>query len=314
MTPIKNAKMIKKTPDELREEFNEHRKWVRDNKTGKRGDFSNYDLRGVNLSYAILDDVVFEGADLSGANFVSASLNRAELMGAKLVNTQFSMANARHANFVQTDATSATFSYADLSGTNFKDANLDGACFESSTLRVVYFAWASIETATFSRADLRGAFLQNATLNWSSRELITEILHAAAKTPAQFELVGLAQHKWCWNDYLEYAHPETEWALQLLRTYIKPKHKYPEALDAKLQKCYPDRAHWGPSGPCACCRFPQYEYTTVEKGHWRRLAPGELVKTGDRVMTKDRGWVPVRTQKPYEHASHHQPVSRWVAY
>jgi hypothetical protein len=85
---------------------------------------NNADLRGTNLSRAYL-----RGANLSGANLSGANLHRANLSGAILSNTFLSGANLNGADLSDANLGSAIFSNGELRGANLSRANLHKATF-----------------------------------------------------------------------------------------------------------------------------------------------------------------------------------------
>lgn len=68
------------TKDEIRTTLIAHSAWLQGEPNGRRADFSNADLSGVNLAYA----------DLARANFADANLSRAWLHGADFTDADVS--------------------------------------------------------------------------------------------------------------------------------------------------------------------------------------------------------------------------------
>ena len=87
-----------------------------------RSDFSNADLRGVDLSRADLCEATFEGADLHNADLSGADLRNADFTGAKLVDANLADADAREATFERADLEKAS-----LVRTNLRDASVEDA-------------------------------------------------------------------------------------------------------------------------------------------------------------------------------------------
>jgi hypothetical protein len=90
--------MKKLTKKEIAKLLSEHKKWLLDNKEGKRADLSGVDLsradlRGANLSDANLSDANLSGVDLSGVDLSDANLSRADLSGADLRGADLRGAN-----------------------------------------------------------------------------------------------------------------------------------------------------------------------------------------------------------------------------
>lgn len=106
----------------LNEVISQHALWCAENHKGKRADLSYGDLRGTNLSGALLDGATLKncdlrGVDLRGAKLNGANLSHADLRGADLRGTEMQNANLSHARLQG----------ADLQGAMFKDADLHGA-------------------------------------------------------------------------------------------------------------------------------------------------------------------------------------------
>ncbi|QPJ65369.1 MAG: pentapeptide repeat-containing protein [Candidatus Nitrohelix vancouverensis] len=87
---------------------------------------------------------VFNGKDLSGADFSEALLVEAQFQGALLCG--------------------ANFAGADLRGANFQDANLEGALFFDSNLEEADLMWSVAKKARWKGAKFNGTYLQGADL------------------------------------------------------------------------------------------------------------------------------------------------------
>ena len=122
--------VILKDGRSLKEVLELHKKWLEDEKGGKRVDLSDVDLKNINLRYVFLSD-----ANLIGTNLIGANLEGADLTGADLTRTDLTVANLRG---------------ADLTGSNLKYANLKGA---------------NLSYANLSYADLSCAHLEDANLS-----------------------------------------------------------------------------------------------------------------------------------------------------
>jgi uncharacterized protein YjbI with pentapeptide repeats len=83
------------------------------------GDFSDLDLRTVNLDDAKLIDSDFRRADLEDASFVGAFPIRVDFRGANLTHVNFEGANLRQAKLQGTNLTGANFHNADVTGVEF---------------------------------------------------------------------------------------------------------------------------------------------------------------------------------------------------
>ncbi len=99
--------------------YDDHQKWLKDNKKGKQLDLRGANLPWVDLEYADLTGANLKGAELSYSNLKGADLRRANLNAADL-----SSANLTHANL----------EYADLTNTDLHRANLTGAVITNADL------------------------------------------------------------------------------------------------------------------------------------------------------------------------------------
>ena len=93
------------------------------------------------------------------------------------------------------------------------------ACAEDATKNS-----ANLRDADLRDADLRGADLRGAKLNWMSHDLISAILWDKADTVDRQMLAAFIGKKiiWCWNDFSSFVHPEREWAIGVLKTFVTP--------------------------------------------------------------------------------------------
>jgi hypothetical protein len=95
------------------------------------------DLRGVDLTYAHLENAFFRlsrldsaylmEAHLEGVSFHRAHLERATLWQARLEGTDLAYAHLEHADFTDAHLEGAVFTHAFLTETNFRGAYLNGA-------------------------------------------------------------------------------------------------------------------------------------------------------------------------------------------
>lgn len=119
-----------------------------------------------------LDNVVFEGATLSGCtaeagSFVSTNFDRATMTGCKLAGGDFSNAKMRGTILTGADLSDGSaFEGADLTGADLREANLEGAIFEGAlSLRGVKLHGAKLIDAELQGVDLNGAVLDGADLS-----------------------------------------------------------------------------------------------------------------------------------------------------
>ena len=115
----------------------------------ERGDLSEFLLAGQNL----------RGVDVSGAVMFRANLSRADLTGAKLSKTDLSGGDLSRAQAVRADLSRAILDEADLTY-----ANLNYAKQESASLRHALLTRANLTGANLSGAELGGAQMNRANL------------------------------------------------------------------------------------------------------------------------------------------------------
>ncbi len=150
------------------------------------------DFRGFDFGNAILDDVRFEGCDLTGCSFVSATCQRMSAVDTKLGKADFSRANLNHADFsnglfkggkyrggvavidddVGIDLREAKFQNTKMSHGKFWKADFRGAALSKAVLkgadaRSADFRGAEISACNFSQSNLTGALLQSVNLTKS---------------------------------------------------------------------------------------------------------------------------------------------------
>lgn len=99
----------------------------------------------------------------------------------------------------------ASFCHAEFTGTNLAGADL------------LY--------ASFSYAQLHAVSLDGIRPNWSSRELLAELLRQRAGLNVerlQFAGLVLLQRDWCWSDFRNCGAPALPWALDELAKFVRP--------------------------------------------------------------------------------------------
>lgn len=139
----------------------EHQLWLEsDEKSGKRADLSEKNLKFANLRRANLRRANLRGADLLGANLLEANLERADLHGANLFGANLIRANLHKADLFGTNLIRTDLLGANLERANLERANLLGANLERADLRS-----ADLFGANLIRANLDGANLDGACLN-----------------------------------------------------------------------------------------------------------------------------------------------------
>jgi len=147
-----------------------------------------------------LEAAVMAGADLAGANLAGADLAGAYLAGANLAGADLARADLAGAYLAGANLARANLARANLAGANLDGANLDGA-------------------------NLAGI-----KVNWTSHDLIAEILRRWAKDsiPRRM-LVGLIvlSRDWCWPQFLRIKHPEKKAVLAELSRWLQKDEKAP---------------------------------------------------------------------------------------
>jgi hypothetical protein len=185
---------------ELSDILQTHAAWASGRSEGVRADLAKADLVGADL----------RGADLTGANLRLAGLRGADLTGA----------NLRLADLREADLRGANLRLADLGEADLREADLRGAELRGAGL------W---------EADLRGA-----KLNWQSHDIIAELLmRDAGDDIGKRKVAGLilVSRDWCWDRFLAVDDPQREWALSVLRQYVRDGDGAPEALrEAKKEE------------------------------------------------------------------------------
>jgi uncharacterized protein YjbI with pentapeptide repeats len=146
--------------------------------TGKRDfgplNLNEANLRGVNLSGAILKGsrlivANLSGANLSGADLSNTKLHVARLSGTNLIGAKFNQAQLNVANLIRADLRNAELIEAviirselvraNLSGANLSGANLNGTDLREASLRQVNLSYCNL-----SETNLRGANLTEGNL------------------------------------------------------------------------------------------------------------------------------------------------------
>ena len=160
------------------------------------------------------------GVNLSGANLYRANLSKANLYRANLYRADLSGANLYRANLSEADLSGANLSEADLSEANLYRANLPEA---------------DLSGANLSGASLSKANLSETCLNWSSRDLIAQVLFQWAQSSPERRMIAglvLISKDWCWNDFERLLNmPSMQDALIHLKTLVLPNDNHPAILN-----------------------------------------------------------------------------------
>ncbi len=113
--------------EELNSILELHRKWLYNEKGGKRANLNDANLYGADLRDANLRGANLNDANLYGADLRDANLRCANLYGANLRDANLRGANLNDANLYGADLYGADLRDANLSDANLSDANLYGA-------------------------------------------------------------------------------------------------------------------------------------------------------------------------------------------
>lgn len=111
-------------------------------------DAQHVTMRGSSLSYALLQDVKFHGADLREMNLTGAVLDNVDMRGA----------NLRDANMVGT-----MLKDVDLRGADLRSVNLSGAMLKDVDLRDADLRGANLTAAQADGVELNGCRIDNVT-------------------------------------------------------------------------------------------------------------------------------------------------------
>lgn len=163
------------TAEELQYILHEHQKWLTlEGREGKRANFRNADLRGVDFGGMHLAEASFRGANVAGVNFsnadlrgadlAEADLQRANLRNAFLMGANFARANLRYADLQAADLGSANFGAAQMEGASLMNAKLHASNLREADLRGAVMRHAILTEANFRGANLREAILEDANL------------------------------------------------------------------------------------------------------------------------------------------------------
>jgi len=128
---------------------------------------TGWTLAGANYSEAKLDYSVMRGVQATAVIFERADLTGADMRGAVLTNARLADAIFAGTRLQEIKASGADLSRALLHGANLQDAVLIGANFEDAELIIARLEDADMSTANFEgaildRANLRGTIMNGA--------------------------------------------------------------------------------------------------------------------------------------------------------
>jgi len=125
---MENVEALKRGPKYFKE-------WANNNKHfNDILNFSNSDLKGLNLYDLYAKDNSFYIIDLSGANFENSDLSNARLELCDFSNANFNNAILNNASFRKSKCINTSFQKCELKGSSFFKAKLDGCDFSFSDL------------------------------------------------------------------------------------------------------------------------------------------------------------------------------------
>ncbi|MDO9235734.1 MAG: pentapeptide repeat-containing protein [Aquabacterium sp.] len=124
-------------------------------------------LTGADLSYSVLRNCDFSGANLSGCKFDFAELVNVNFTGANLNGASFNSARLWGPIFGSTKLTGCDFSGAILNKVKFGDVSFIGCLFNEARLDAVEFVGGQISGSVFDRAFLSGATFRSVLLKES---------------------------------------------------------------------------------------------------------------------------------------------------
>lgn len=139
--------------------------------------FVGADLRGFKLTGAMLEDSLFQDADLSGA-----VLNNSNMRGSDLKNSRLVKAKLRGANLSETKCRRADMTQADLRGVDFRDADLRVTDFRSCDMRTANLVGAKLDSLTnMANVNLAGANLTGETWEEYLHDFLPKFLTSNGK-------------------------------------------------------------------------------------------------------------------------------------
>ena len=141
-----------------------HKKWLEEEKDGKRVNLSYEDLSNVDLKDIDLRYVFLRGTNLRGANLESANLKGAYLKDVDLTDAELSGANLTDAELSGANLSCAILTDVDLIGSNLIGAILTDIILICANLSYANLSYANLTYANLKGADLTGADLIGANL------------------------------------------------------------------------------------------------------------------------------------------------------
>lgn len=151
-----------------------------------------------------------------------------DLRGEVLAGVDLRHAYLRGVDFRDADLGGVDFRDANLCFAHLRDTHLDEADMRGANMRSTHLRDAHLEDTR-----LEGAQVAGAKLNWTSRDLVAELLRRHAGDNWQRRALAglvLVSRDWCWKEFLALQHPEQEWALDVLAQYVQVGDNAPGVL------------------------------------------------------------------------------------
>lgn len=137
----------------------------------KSHNFSNSNLKGVSMQWALAQHAIFEEATLDDVVLIRADLRGANLNKVKAHNTDFRLANLSQitkedktviTTAVNGEFIAARFNAAKCVGANFEHTHFVDVCFWNAKLND-----ANLRHATFEKCDFGGAIMEGADIEYA---------------------------------------------------------------------------------------------------------------------------------------------------
>lgn len=124
-----------------------------------------------------------------------------------------------------------SFAYSDLEQAKFRNINSRGISFYYSDLSYSKFENVNLYGCLFTHANLYNIRLIDCTIDWTSHDIVAELLRQEANGDIEkIKIAGavlLSRHK-CWKDLMKVAKQEDyEWALEVLSKYATESNPLP---------------------------------------------------------------------------------------
>lgn len=194
-------------------------RWINENPTPKSLDFSNSDLRGLQL---------YDLAARPSASYYIANLEKARFIGCNLVGADFRLNNLAGADFTG----------ADLRDSNFSKANCDNAIFRKARLENSSFDFGKVNNTDFTEANLYGAHFM--ILNGENFDVTGAQIHGielAPVAPVINSIFGISFFYLAFARGLQSVHPDSQqFALDYIKKAFEELHKErnPQMLELRL--------------------------------------------------------------------------------